>query len=56
MPGFYLRWAIPAPLTGMLEKTGWVIMGAHGAARVLGLHEGTLRSRMKKLGIVRPQA
>ena len=40
----------------VLEKTGWVIRGAGGAATVLGLHEATLRSRMKKLGIVRPQA
>ena len=38
----------------VLEQTGWVIGGAHGAASVLGLAEGTLRSRMKKLGIARP--
>ena len=40
----------------VLDDTGWVIGGARGAAAVLGLHEATLRSRMKKLGIVRPQA
>jgi formate hydrogenlyase transcriptional activator len=36
-----------------LEQSGWVIDGPRGAARVLGLHPNTLRSRMKKLGIVR---
>jgi len=37
----------------VLEQTGWVIRGAHGAAAVLGLAESTLRFRMKKLGIRR---
>jgi PAS domain S-box-containing protein len=37
-----------------LEKSGWVIDGPRGAAKILGLHPNTLRSRMKKLGIVRP--
>jgi PAS domain S-box-containing protein len=36
-----------------LELSGWVIDGPRGAAKVLGLHPNTLRSRMKKLGIVR---
>ena len=36
-----------------LERTGWVVKGAQGAAVLLGLNEGTLRSRMKKLGIRR---
>ena len=36
-----------------LEKSGWVIDGPRGAAKVLGLHPNTLRSRMKKLGILR---
>jgi transcriptional regulator with GAF, ATPase, and Fis domain len=36
-----------------LEQSGWVIDGPHGAAKILGLHSNTLRSRMKKLGIVR---
>lgn len=36
-----------------LEKSGWVIDGPRGAAKILGLHPNTLRSRMKKLGIVR---
>jgi len=37
-----------------LEKTGWRIEGKEGAARLLGLHPSTLRARMHKLGIVRP--
>ena len=36
-----------------LEQSGWVIDGPRGAARILGVHPNTLRSRMKKLGIVR---
>ena len=31
----------------------WVVEGPKGAALLLGLHPNTLRSRMKKLGIVR---
>jgi formate hydrogenlyase transcriptional activator len=38
----------------VLQQTRWVIDGAAGAAKVLGLHPNTLRSRMKKLGIARP--
>ena len=37
----------------VLEQTGWVIGGAHGAVAVLGLNESTLRARMRKLGIKR---
>jgi transcriptional regulator with GAF, ATPase, and Fis domain len=38
----------------VLEQTGWVVKGSRGAAARLGLHESTLRSRMRKLGILRP--
>jgi PAS domain S-box-containing protein len=38
-----------------LEKSGWVIHGPRGAAKILNLHPNTLHSRMKKLGIVRPR-
>src|SRR6516164_3429549 len=38
----------------VLGQTGWVVEGARGAAKILGLHPNTLRSRMKKLGIRRP--
>jgi PAS domain S-box-containing protein len=41
-------------ILGVLEQAGWVIEGNNGAAKVLGLHPNTLRSRMKKLGIARP--
>jgi PAS domain S-box-containing protein len=36
-----------------LEKSGWIIDGPHGAAKILAVHPNTLRSRMKKLGILR---
>jgi formate hydrogenlyase transcriptional activator len=36
-----------------LEQTRGVIEGPRGAARVLGLHPNTLRSRMQKLGVKR---
>jgi formate hydrogenlyase transcriptional activator len=36
----------------VLTRTGGVIHGPRGAARILGLHPNTLRSRMEKLGIV----
>jgi transcriptional regulator with GAF, ATPase, and Fis domain len=34
-----------------LEQSRWIIDGPRGAAKILGLHANTLRSRMKKLGI-----
>ncbi len=39
----------------VLSDTGWRIEGKKGAAGILGLHPSTLRARMHKLGIVRPQ-
>jgi formate hydrogenlyase transcriptional activator len=36
-----------------LDQTGWVIDGPRGAARILGIHPNTLRSRLKRLGIER---
>lgn len=38
----------------VLDSTGWLISGTDGAAAILKLHPNTLRSRMKKLGISRP--
>jgi len=38
----------------VLEKTGWKIKGADGAAELLGVKPTTLLSRMKKMGIKRP--
>ncbi len=38
------------------ESTGWRISGTRGAAEILGMKATTLESRMKKLGIKRPEA
>jgi PAS domain S-box-containing protein len=38
----------------ILEETGWRIEGHDGAAAILGLHARTLRARMHKIGILRP--
>ncbi len=40
-------------VVAVLERTGWVVDGPKGAARILGLHPNTLRSRMAKLGVKR---
>ena len=40
-------------IQAVLEDTGGVVSGPRGAATVLGLNEGTLRARMRKLGIRR---
>jgi transcriptional regulator with GAF, ATPase, and Fis domain len=39
----------------ILSETRWRIEGKDKAAAILGLHPSTLRARMHKLGIVRPQ-
>ena len=38
-------------ISRVLKESNWVIDGPRGAARILGLHPNTLRSRMQKLGI-----
>jgi transcriptional regulator with GAF, ATPase, and Fis domain len=38
----------------VLQKTGWKIKGADGAAELLGLKPGTLISRIEKMGLMRP--
>jgi PAS domain S-box-containing protein len=38
-----------------LSETRWRINGKRGAAEILGLHPSTLRARMHKLGIGRPE-
>jgi transcriptional regulator with GAF, ATPase, and Fis domain len=43
-----------AHILSVVESCGWKIKGVGNAAEQLGLKEGTLRSRMKKLGIRRP--
>lgn len=42
-----------AHVRATVQSAGWRIDGDQGAAKVLGMHPNTLRSRMKKLGIVR---
>ena len=42
-------------ILGTLSETRWRINGKDGAAAILGLHPSTLRARMHKLGIVRPE-
>lgn len=44
-----------AHIVRVLEDTNWVVHGKNGAALILGMNPDTLRSRMKKLGIKRPQ-
>ena len=39
----------------ILSETRWRIEGKDGAAAILGIHPSTLRARMHKLGIVRPE-
>jgi formate hydrogenlyase transcriptional activator len=41
-------------ISRVLDTTAWRIEGISGAARILGLRPSTLRSRMRKLGILRP--
>ena len=41
-------------ILGILRTTNWTISGPNGAATRLGLKRTTLQSRMKKLGITRP--
>ncbi len=43
-------------ITQILNETGWRVGGDNGAARVLGLNPSTLRTRMLKLGIAKPQS
>lgn len=38
----------------VLDNTYWRVEGPNGAAAILGINPGTLRSRMKRLGIHRP--
>ena len=40
----------------ILLETRWRIEGKDGTAAILGLHPSTLRARMHKLGILRPEA
>ena len=46
--------ALRAQILAALERANWVIEGDQGAARLLNVTPSTARSRMKRLGIVRP--
>jgi transcriptional regulator with GAF, ATPase, and Fis domain len=41
-------------IVAVLEKCAWKVGGCGGAGEILGVHPNTLRSRIKKLGIARP--
>ena len=41
-------------IVSVLEQCNWVIEGTNGAAHILSLQPSTLRYRMKKLGITKP--
>jgi transcriptional regulator with GAF, ATPase, and Fis domain len=41
-------------LLAILEKTHWKIKGADGAAELLGVKPTTLKARIKKMGLSRP--
>jgi transcriptional regulator with GAF, ATPase, and Fis domain len=53
-PGLALHDVERAHIRRVLERTGWRIRGAGGAAELLALKPTTLESRMGKLGIHRP--
>ena len=41
-------------ILSVLEQARWIIEGSSGAAKILNMQPSTLRYRMKKLGIVKP--
>ncbi len=43
-------------IVATLERTSWRIAGEGGAAALLAINSSTLRSRIQKLGIVRPRS
>ncbi|HEX7880590.1 MAG TPA: GAF domain-containing protein [Candidatus Eisenbacteria bacterium] len=49
-----LSYVESAHIRHVLERSGWRIRGANGAAEMLGMKPTTLESRMVKLGIHRP--
>lgn len=42
-------------IEAVLATTNWMIEGERGAARLLGISPSTLRSRMQRLGVKRPE-
>ena len=45
-----------AHIAAMLDRCGWRINGKGNAAERLGMHPNTLRFRLKKLGLSRPES
>ena len=41
-------------IESVLNQTNWMIEGERGAAKILDMNPSTLRSRMQKLGLKRP--
>jgi formate hydrogenlyase transcriptional activator len=50
-----MRDAEKAHITKALERAGWKVEGPGGAAQILQMSPSTLRGRMKKLGVERPE-
>jgi PAS domain S-box-containing protein len=42
-------------IINVLNNTGWKVRGKNGAAEILGMNPSTLDSKMKKLGILKPE-
>ena len=54
-PATTLREADRTLILNTLDSVRWVVAGPKGAARKLGLNRNTLISKMRRLGISRPQ-
>ncbi|TDI12941.1 MAG: GAF domain-containing protein [Acidobacteria bacterium] len=50
-----MRRHVRANVVAALRRTGWRVYGDNGAARLLGIKPTTLASRMKNLGIKKPE-
>lgn len=53
-PRLPLKYVVGDYIFTILQQTKWVITGPRGAAKILGLHPGTPRNRITKLGLSRP--
>ena len=53
--GFTLEEAETRHIIGVLRQVNWVIGGPKGAAEKLGLKRTTLITKMRRLGITRPE-
>jgi transcriptional regulator with GAF, ATPase, and Fis domain len=53
-PAVLLKDAERAHIESVLQQTNWLIEGPRGAAKMLGVHPNTLRSRIQKFALKRP--